>query len=71
MRSGTSDEAGKPCVYHKACFKCNTCNTQLDTTSCAPDRTVLYCISHYVCTFITSMCHPPIHSLLIFDGIGP
>jgi len=47
MRSGTSDEKGKPCLYHKACFRCSVCNTSLELHTSAPEGKTLYCVQHY------------------------
>jgi len=47
MRSGTSRADGDPAVYHKACFRCTTCNASLDLGTVAPDREILYCKQHY------------------------
>jgi len=47
VRSGASDEKGKPCCFHKACFRCSVCNTALELHTSAPEGKILYCTQHY------------------------
>jgi len=47
ISTGVKDKEGHSHAYHKVCFKCDHCHTQLTISSWAQEAGKVYCIQHY------------------------